>query len=220
MRTRDTTARRLAGGLACLVGACAHNPTPGERVVSQQDAISSGKGAYAFVSYTGVGALGGELIASTDERLSILTEGGHLVGVPFAVVRALTLGVHDNNEGALAAWGALGTLSTISHGAFLIFTLPLWLATNISLTVNESYRGLVICERNSRPDLEAVFELCLREARAYARFPQGLPPGVGAPQLLGHAPVPAAPPAAPASPPAGDGGAPETGGPAPYDQPS
>jgi len=235
MRTSDGAAPLLALALAC---SCATNPTPDDRIVSQEEAISSGKGAYAFVRCDGAAAVAGELIASGNGRLSVLTDHGGLVHVDYARVADLTLGVHDNNFDGIAAWTVLGSLSTISHGFFLIFSLPVWLASGIGAAANESHRGLFVCPANTRsnPPVSSMTS-CLIDGAAYARFPQGLPPGVGAAQLLGRAPVaPAeasrvpAPPASTidgggaqsAAPPV-DGGAPRAAPPAPpvvpYDRP-
>jgi hypothetical protein len=210
------TRERAAGlVLLALAGSCASNPTPSDRIVTQEEAVSSGKGAYAFVRSEGRTWVDGELIATTNERVTLLTNLGHLVDVPYGKVRELKLGVHDNDFGAMALWGVLGSVSTISHGAFLVFTLPIWLITSISAGSAESYRGLFICADDARVSLEG----CLRVAGAYARFPQGLPAGVGGEQLLGRAPVipPVAAPAI-APLPAPDGGAPEA--PQPYEPPS
>ena len=224
MRTRDRASRIFAAVVAsscALAGSCASNPTPVELRVTQEVAISSGKGAYAFVDRARGDAVGGELISSDSGRLLVLTEEGHLVEVPYVEVRELTLGVHDNHFGSFVGWGLLGSVSTISHGFFLVFTLPLWLATSIGAASSESYRGLYLCHEVSEPAERAKLEACLWEAAAYARFPQGLPPGVGAAQLLGRAPVivrvtsPAPSDAAAQR----ESGATDGGLPAPYDQP-
>jgi hypothetical protein len=211
MRTNEGAAPLLALALAC---SCATNPTPDDRRVSQEEAISSGKGAYAFVRSDGAAAVAGELIASGSGRLSVLTDHGGLVDVDFARVADLTLGVHDNDFGGIAAWTVLGSLSTISHGFFLIFSLPVWLASGIGAAANESHRGLFVCPANTRSVPPISMTSCLIDAAAYARFPQGLPPGVGAAQLLGRAPVaPARTTEAPHAPaPMVDGGAPTVDG--------
>jgi hypothetical protein len=228
MRASEGAAILLALALAC---SCATNPTPDDRIVSQEEAISSGKGAYAFVRCDGAAAVAGELVASGNGRLSVLTDHGGLVDVNYARVADLTLGVHDNNFDGIAAWTVLGSLSTISHGFFLIFSLPVWLASGIGASANESHRGLFVCPANTHSNPPISMTSCLIDAAAYARFPQGLPPGVGAAQLLGRAPVaPTEAPRAPlatidgggAAPPV-DGGAPRAAAPAPpavpYDRP-
>jgi hypothetical protein len=219
MRTRDGAARGLAFALAL---SCASNPTPADRRVSQEEAISSGKGAYALVRYHDDGSEAGELIATNDGRILLLTDLGHLIEIDRRRVSELTLGVHDNNADAIALWGVLGTLSTISHGFLLIFSFPVWLTTSIGATSYESHHGLFHCPADTPETTRNPVSIrkpismsaCLSAAGVYARFPQGLPPGVGREQLLGRAPV--IPPAPRVLAP--DGGAPEA--PVPYDQPT
>ena len=139
----------LALALAC---SCATNPTPDDRRVSQEEAISSGKGAYAFVRYDGGASVAGELIASAYGHLYVLTDHGGLVDVAYPRVADLTLGVHDNDFGGIVAWTLLGSLSTISHGFFLLFSLPVWLASGIGAAANESHRGLFVCPASTRSD--------------------------------------------------------------------
>jgi hypothetical protein len=208
MRTRERRARLLA---LVLAASCASNPTPYKWRVSPEVAISSGKGAYALITRKDKLTVDGELIATTNATVAVLTPMGHLVAIPYDQVHELELGVHDTNEGWFAAWGVLGSFSTLTHGYFLVYTLPAWIVTSVAATWAETHRGLFTCEpSNARPrsrpvdaDPEApadsatlgelMFKSCLADAGAYARFPQGLPTGVGSAQLLGKAPV--APPA-------------------------
>jgi hypothetical protein len=213
-RDRRTGAAALLGVLvpALLAGSCATNPTPPDRRRTPEAAVTSGYGGYVFVELERGGAITGELIAATGDKLTILTDKNKLGTVDFSQVRELTVGVHDNHPDATAIWAALGTLSTLSHGFFLIFTAPVWIISGISATSSESHRGLFICEPHREPRASSA---CLADARVYSRFPQGLPPGVGEAQLLGRAPVRVAAPPPPAAAPPGDAGAPADGGLAP-----
>jgi hypothetical protein len=205
------------------VTSCATDPTPPDRRVSQETAIASGRGAYALVTSPDGRTTDGELIASTNGTLALLTPLGHLVAIPYWNIRSLALGVHDNDFGVFVAWSILGSLSTISHGFFLIYTLPAWIITGVSASSAESGRGLFFCQAPSKA-YEPPLAACLADAAAFARFPQGIPPGVGSAELLGRAPAPGSPaaPSPGAAPP--DGGAPARGAPeggalVPYDQP-
>jgi hypothetical protein len=219
MRTLEARggARLLALVVAC---SCASNPTPSDRRLSQEEAISSGKGAYALVRTHDGASQAGELIAASSDHMLLLTDLGHLVEIDGTRVAKLTLGVHDNNEDAFVLWGVLGSLSTISHGFFLIYSFPIWLVSSIGATAQESHRGLFRCPADTPDPTHTPMSMpaCLWNASAYARFPQGLPPGVGREQLLGRAPVVVpTPPAVTPIPAPSDAGAPE--GPLPYDQP-
>jgi hypothetical protein len=58
-------------------------------------------------------------------------------------------------------------VSTISNGYLLGITAPLWIITGIVASSNES-----------RAPLRGVPPLVWADLAAYARFPQGLPPGI------------------------------------------
>jgi hypothetical protein len=228
MRTRSARSRAV-GALLALSLCCATNPTPNDRLLTKEEAIASGQGAYALVQYDDRGTLTGELIASKEGYLLVLSDEGHLVNVAWSRVFELTLGVHDNSLGALATWGTLGAVSTISHGFFLVFSLPVWIVTTVAASSSESHSGLFICSPSSNAPTDAAMTRCLADAGTWSRFPQGLPAGVGADELLGRPkkrPAPRlAPPAAGTLGPDGgtlapDGGASDGVTLVPYDQPS
>jgi hypothetical protein len=241
LRTRSALGLLAAAALAA--GACASNPLPRDRHVSAEEAITSGKGAYAAVDLANGGQVMGELIAvaTAPPALWILTDLDKLEAVPLPSVRHMRLGVHESNENAYTAWVVLGSLSTLSHGFWLIFSLPTWLIAGSAATVAESYRGLLDCdavtaeEPASRERTSSSWEYpsssspkqrpappCGDALPAYARFPQGLPPGVGADHLLGRAkfspPTPTPEPATKTPEPATTR-EPATPTPEPYDSP-
>ena len=67
----------------------------------------------------------------------------------------------------LGLWTLLGTLSTGSHGFFLILSAPVWILTGTVAAVNQSRQPVLTYPRQGWAGW-----------RAYARFPQGLPPGL------------------------------------------
>ena len=70
------------------------------------------------------------------------------------------------SAGGLAAWTVAGTLSTATHGVFLVLSAPLWMIIGSATTAaTANQRALEIHDRMS---------FC-RAARPYARFPGGLP---------------------------------------------
>jgi hypothetical protein len=195
--------------LAVAVVGCGTNPLPANRTVSQEGAITSGRGAYAVAVMSNHAVLSGELIASEGRRgVLILGDDDKLRWAAPDALFELRLGVHDNNKGGFIGWTVLGALSTISHGFWLVFSAPAWILIGSVATSHESHRGILDCpprQETAHPDVA-----CLDVAGRFARFPQGPPPGVGEAQLLGRAPVAAPPPApAPAPPPALAPAAPE-----------
>jgi hypothetical protein len=163
--------------LIVLVGACAMTPIPSDKRVSREQAVTSGKGAYALLTFSDRATIAGELIAATHNSVWILTSEQSVLAVyPVSALESVALGVHDNNARMFGLWTTLGAVSTISHGVLLVFTLPIWLTAGISTTSLESRRGIMEYS-------PAAFETM----NMYARFPQGLPPGIREADLLGAA---------------------------------
>jgi hypothetical protein len=112
----------------------------------------------------------GELIAVHEDSLFVLVSDGpesELVAVPRAPDIKAKVGTFDPKRGGLVAWTLLGSVSTVSHGVNLIFTLPIWIITG---TVVGNNAGAPAIEHY--PD-EFVFD-SFDSMRVYARFPQGL----------------------------------------------
>lgn len=206
-RGRTPPVRQLAAVAGIVVvllgGACVGWEIPNSERPRQDEAVVSGKGARTQLLLADGSRHTGELISASDGFVWILYDDGRLASFPVTRVRKAWLGVFRTYEGALAGWTAVGSLTTVSHGFFLVFTLPLWLLTGTTSAYAESLRGFLVCP----PESWDV-------ARRYARFPQGLTERVKA-RLLGEPevprPVPTAPrpTAAPAvRPPVPDGAAP------------
>jgi len=150
--------------LASTLAGCASNPAPQTWRPEPREAQRSVRGGWIALDCKEPAKrrVEGELIAVDDDALHVLTAEG-LRAVPRAEVRKARLVGYGDESGALGAWMALGTLSTLSHGAYLILTAPLlWLTGGGASVADESRGGFIP---------EAQF-------RAYARFPQGLPPGL------------------------------------------
>ena len=150
--------------LATILAGCATNPAPQSWQPAPKEAQRSVRGGWIALERKkpAMGRVEGELIAVDDDALHVLTAEG-LRAVPRAEVRKAKLVGYGDESVALGAWMGLGTVSTLSHGYYLIFTAPLlWLLGGGAATSDESRAGFI---------KDAEF-------RAYARFPQGLPPGL------------------------------------------
>lgn len=172
----SSTSRRVVLALALAAAACASNPAPHGWLPNAKEAQRSASGAWISVrceKREPVDRVAGELIALDAERVYILTDAG-LVTVPSASVKQGTLAAYETDAGGLAAWGALGSASTLSHGHFLIFTAPTWILATAATTQTESRAAQV-----------RYPEKPFASFRPYARFPQGLPPGFE-PSVLGR----------------------------------
>jgi hypothetical protein len=108
----------------------------------------------------------GELIAVTADSIWVLSPDGTRV-VPTAAIRSGELVGWDGQAGTVGAATVIGTLSTISNGYYLVFTAPTWVLVGTVAAINQS--NLPIQELPVA-DWSAL--------RPFARFPQGLPPGI------------------------------------------
>ena len=162
---------------------CAHNPAPPAWRVSVAEAASRPRGAWIELTLRGgvPPTVAGELLAIDAKGIHVLTQGGAVTALPGDVTKA-AIGVHRNQRSDATMWTVLGTLSTLSHGGFLVLTAPLlWGVGGGAATASESHSGV---------------EESLRDARKYARFPQGLPEGLdlaAMPPLAGIGPPPSRP---------------------------
>lgn len=186
MRSRELAVLAAALLVSASATGCLHNPDPRPR--SMSEVHRDARGGFAVVRVAGQVDNQGELIAIGPEGVWVLA-GRRLIRTPLERVSELNVYGYDVSIGGPAAWGLLGTLSTISHGFFLIFTAPIWLVTTIGSSSSHS-RSAHERYVDDRGDLSEIAK--------WARFPQGMPLGVTtAEQLLGL-PVPA-PPGPPSS---------------------
>lgn len=106
----------------------------------------------------------GELLAAEEQRLVVLGREG-VIEVRRDAATTIVVDVLPRRTSAAVAVVVVGTLSTLSHGAFLLLSAPVWLIGGVASV------GLTVGEERWRflPQSEAL--------RDYARFPQGLPLG-------------------------------------------
>jgi len=108
----------------------------------------------------------GELIAVDTDTVYVLT-GPHLSAVAIRDVREARMFRYSSGSGLLGWWTLLGTLSTASHGAFLVLSAPVWILGGTVAAVAQSNTPVLKYQGHS---WEAF--------RAFSRFPQGLPPAL------------------------------------------
>jgi hypothetical protein len=160
-------------GLAPLVlaVACAGNPAPSGFLPSPAEAVSDVYGGWIEAGVMRVGkedsTIAGELIAARADSVWIFPDGGHVTALATNAIRNGRLVRYHSDAGAVAGFTVVGILTTVSNGAFLIITAPLWIIT-----------GSVAASSESRAPQRDVPPLGWADLAAYARFPQGLPPGI------------------------------------------
>jgi hypothetical protein len=190
--------------LVILFGACTSNPDP--RSPSLKMMEREGFGSYIVITLRDGHAIEGELISVEPTVIRVLSldrANAHpLTWVAVTDVRHAELYTYES-EGGLGVWGTLGALSTISHGAFLAISAPIWAIVS----------GVVAANEASHIQLEYP-KTSWTEIAKWARFPQGMPPGLDLEALTvprahraahptppgANLPPPAPPPEAPPGP--------------------
>jgi len=153
---------------AGLLSACASLQAPKGWLPMAPEVQSQAYGCWIVVDHLKGDQLmitSGELIAVTPDSMFILNESG-LSEISAAAVKKTKLEIFKERK-VVGLWAMLGTLSTLSHGFYLVLSAPIWVISGISGAVGESRSGIVEIEGSS-PE----------EFRKYARFPQGLPAGI------------------------------------------
>ena len=173
--------------LAIAVAACGvTNPDP--RKPSLERVQRTAYGGWIVVVQRNNAVHAGELIAVDRVWMHVLAPNGGMSIIPTGSIARARLFTYES-EGGLGVWGAIGGLSTISHGFILILSFPIWL---ISLgVVTRAEANHILIEYPDRGWGSFV---------RWARFPQGMPRGIDHRGLL--SPRPLAPPSVPHAPPA------------------
>jgi hypothetical protein len=108
--------------------------------------------------------MAGELIAVTQDSVWILRSSEAVV-LPTAQIVEGKLTGYDSRHGEVAAATAGGALLTVSNGAFLLLTGPMWLIG-----------GSIAAGSQSRVAMDDVPPAAWVDLAEFARFPQGMPP--------------------------------------------
>ncbi len=121
------------------------------------------------------GTVSGELLAVDTDHVYVLDDDGKTVQISTDDVYRVTVDLHPSNVGWVIAWTVLGTGSTLSHGYFLLYTAPTWVAVGATTAaLANGASGMTV-----RPG--SVVYLW-----QFARFPGGLPGGWHRPQPTAH----------------------------------
>lgn len=171
MRTRELAA---AVAFAALATACVANRDPRQPTLAKMQ--TEGVGGWIVATSRAGWQVHGELISATREYIHILRVGQPGTGLVYLrtadVARAQVYTYVS--EGGLAPLGLVGTLSTISHGFFLILSAPIWLLST----------SIAVAAESHHVELDYPEDESLEELARWARFPQGIPPNVDEEALL------------------------------------
>ena len=112
----------------------------------------------------------GELLAATEDDVTLLVDNGTVLRITANVIHRVTVKRYDNNlpVAVMVGWSLAGALGGTTHGFLAAASEPIWGAFSaggiVPLAADEG--RFAYAERQS--DLVFLHE--------YARFPQGLPP--------------------------------------------
>lgn len=168
---RPSLRRIRACGAALLItlaAGCARNPAPHAWLPTPRGAPEDPYGAWIGLRLSDTQELIGELLAQEHDSVFVLTDDGSVRAVHTARVTSARIAWFDSRWGSTTAlWGALGSLSTFSHGFVLVLSMPVWIIA-----------GSTAAASDSRAPLVNPLRLGWEGARMYARYPAGLPPGL------------------------------------------
>lgn len=161
--------RALAPLAGVLLAACTTHHAPRGFLPDTREAQTQAAGGWIEVRYRpgrGDGELMGELLAATADSLWIMGSSRATVIATADVASGRLVG-YDARPGTVAVATLVGTLATISNGAFLVFTAPMWIIG-----------GSIATASQGKAALEELPALRWTDIAAFARFPQGIPPSV------------------------------------------
>jgi hypothetical protein len=162
---------RIPAALLCclLLGSCASTIGPQDWLLEPGDTASDAHGGWLEISHASKtetpAQLRGELIAIHADSVFLAADA--LYALSRSDIESARLVMYNSNAGAMAGLVGLGTVSTLSNGAFLLFTAPLWLIGG----------NITVSARSSEPILSFPKHKWAQFV-PYARFPQGLPAGI------------------------------------------
>ncbi len=155
-----------------IIGGCAHSYAPKRWLPDTQQIQTEAFGGWLTIEYKiqnkKTEKVGGEYITSDSTNVYILYDS--LFIIPKEKITRAILEIDNKNISSYAGWTALGSISTLSHGKFLIFTFPIWIITGVSATSGESYRD--------RYEDDNPTDIYWNKIIKFARFPQGIPENI------------------------------------------
>ena len=166
----SATRVRWAAASACVLfvtSGCFHTSAPKGWLPTAAEAQREAFGGWIKVDYTtGVAkrTVEGELIAATSDSMHVLTSDS-IVALPTGALISGTLTAFDVQLRTLKVWTLVGAVAAVSHGFVLILSAPAWVIAGTTATAAAS----------KAPRVESTDPAVLR---MYARFPQGIPPGL------------------------------------------
>ncbi len=154
--------------LTLTQAACTFTADGPASLPSVDRAGASVRGGYIALDYRGNerrAHIEGELLAVDHRSLVVLTDAPSLIAVPIDRLISAKLYGWKSQPGRVGGAAGMGVLSTITHGGFLVLTVPMWSLAGAVASASESSAAL----------LEMGPRDTGRQFRKFARYPGGLP---------------------------------------------
>ena len=174
--------------MVVLMMSCKTITAPKKSVPNRKGIHTDAFGGWLTVT-TSSGKIAGELIAATSDSLYImtripegrrttpkLTDPTKVVAAAKTDISTARLVIFNTNSSNYDTWTAIGVVSTLSHGAVLLISAPLWLGVG---TITSGIEA-------SRPNYLDYPAKSWKEIETYSRFPQGIPEGINVRALKGR----------------------------------
>ena len=160
MQNHNLFARILAIVLCSLLTNCATTNVPPHWLSDPDQVASDVRGGWINIK-SQRGAISGELIAVTKDTVFAADSVFHAIALKDVLsARLVTYDAQD-----LGVYVFLGTVSTLSHGLFLVLTAPMWIIGGSFAAASRSYDPIIDYPDKSPQDF-----------KPFARYPEGLPP--------------------------------------------
>ncbi len=164
----------ILGGACFLMAGCASTEAPEHWLSPAENAPQDPYGAWMTVEFPRSAprkSLSGEFLAVDRDSVYLLVDAmaatDPVVGIDLAKIWRASLAHFDPQTEKAGGWVVAGSISTLSHGWFLIASLPVWIIAGSTMAGSLSHSPL----ENSR-------DRTWDELAKYARFPQGPPPHI------------------------------------------
>ena len=167
--------------MVLLLAACAPLGVPREYLPGLSKVEASPYGGWTRINYESkykslsVYKVEGELIAIHGDTMFLLPQKGELISILYSDIKTAKLIIYKNMSGTYLGLTlgliAPSILGALVHGipAFLIFAVPgLLVGSILTIMESSSENNILYYPGKNR----------LIQFRAYARFPQGIPPGI------------------------------------------
>lgn len=125
-----------------------------------------GFGVHIVYRQKNLSSVDGELLAVGPDFLYVMMKKEKIFRAPRRWVRAVHIWLYRSPWGGLLGWTGLGAAASISHGGFMMFTIPTWILASAIITPLVAYEGRL---KFTQKTLGKLFQ--------YARFPAGIPKG-------------------------------------------